>query len=180
MYTQEKALALLSNYQPMSDQEKQAQQFIWDFITANTAYWSRQTLTGHITGSAWITNIDDTKAVLLHHKKLDMWVQPGGHIDSGDASLFAASAREAREETGIKELTPVSDDIFDLDVHKIPERKNEPEHWHLDIRFWFRAAEETLHINDESNHLAWLTRAQIEEKTNEESVLRMVRKTMAA
>jgi ADP-ribose pyrophosphatase YjhB (NUDIX family) len=179
MYSQKHALSLLDAYDPSSEQEQNAKQFIQDFITENERYWSRGTLTGHLTGSAWITNKSQSKAVLLHHKKLNIWVQPGGHIDDEDESLIAASLREAKEETGLPELVAQQAGIFDLDVHKIPARKTEPEHWHLDVRFWFVAEDTALAISEESNELAWLTRAEIEKLTQEESVLRMVRKTLS-
>lgn len=178
MYSQSLALALLDNYQPTDENEIKAHAFISKFVSENPRYWSRQTLTGHLTASAWITNAEQTHAVLLHHRKLDLWVQPGGHIDDDDETLPLASLREATEETGLKDLTLKQTSIFDLDVHAIPGRKNEPEHWHLDIRFWFVSAQGQLVINAESNELAWLSRAEIEQKTDEESVLRMVRKTL--
>ncbi|MEJ2043315.1 MAG: NUDIX hydrolase [Reinekea sp.] len=178
MYSQQEALNVLQTSQPATAEEQQALEFIQSFVNRNVRYWSRSTLEGHLTGSAWITNQSHTKAVLLHHKKLDIWVQPGGHIDDGDKSLLAAASREAREETGIQVLMPESESIFDVDVHQIPERKHEPAHWHLDIRFWFIAEEETLQLSEESNDLAWLSAEEIVRLTDEESVLRMVRKTL--
>lgn len=178
MYSQQHALALLSAYEPTDENEIEAKAFISDFVNANEKYWSRQTLAGHLTASAWITDIEQTKAVLLHHKKLDIWVQPGGHIDDADSSLETASLREATEETGLVGLKLKQSQIFDLDVHKIPARKQEPEHWHLDVRFWFAANNTDLEISDESNELAWMSAEDILNVTDEESVLRMVRKTL--
>ena len=178
MQSQKSVLSLLNDYQPKDLEEQKARQFIQDFVQQHTAFWSRETLNGHLTASAWITDRHCHQAVLLHHRKLDMWVQPGGHIDANDASLMDASRREAIEETGLSTLAPMQMDIFDLDVHAIPARKSEPEHWHLDIRFWWVADDLSLQINDESHELAWLSAAEIRKRTNEESVLRMVRKTL--
>jgi len=178
MYSQNHALELLLKYLPGNEAEVKSKAFISDFIKTHAEYWSRTTLDGHLTASAWITNRDGSEAVLLHHKKLDLWLQPGGHIDDEDSSLLEAALREAKEETGLKELVAKSTGVFDLDVHKIPSRKSEPEHWHLDIRFWFIAENEELELSDESHDLAWLSKSQIEQKTSEESVLRMVRKTL--
>ncbi len=178
MYSQKDALAVLESADPTTEEETKALAFIRSFVSDYIQYWSRQTEAGHLTGSAWITNRDKTKAVLLHHKKLDIWVQPGGHIDDSDESLLAAAKREAQEETGIDSLVLVSDQVFDVDVHKIPARKTESEHWHLDVRFWFIAEDETLIMSEESNQLQWLTAEQIRQKTDEESVLRMVRKSL--
>lgn len=178
METQHQAADLLGRHSPENDIEAQALAFIHQFVSENELYWSRKTLAGHLTASAWITNMERTHAVLLHHGKLDIWVQPGGHIDDEDESLLAASLREATEETGLKNLQPVSDGVFDVDVHAIPARKQEPEHNHLDVRFWFQTDESELLLSDESHQLKWLSRTEIEELTQEESVLRMVRKTL--
>lgn len=178
MYSQEEALAVLQTLKPINSEEEKALLHIQAFVEQQPRYWSRSTLAGHLTGSAWITNHDKTKAVLLHHRKLNIWVQPGGHIDETDASLLAAAHREAIEETGLKMLRPAFDQVFDVDVHPIPERKGEPAHWHLDVRFWFIAEDETLHLSEESNDLAWLSADEIRQLTDEESVLRMVRKSL--
>ena len=178
MESQNKTLQLLDQFTANDAAESEAQAFIRNFVAINRRYWARDTLEGHLTASAWITNVDKTKAVLLHHKKLNIWVQPGGHVDDEDESLAQASLREAMEETGLTDLSFHQNGIFDLDVHSIPERKNEPKHWHLDVRFWLIAGNETLAISEESNDLKWLSRAEIEALTQEESVLRMVRKTI--
>jgi 8-oxo-dGTP pyrophosphatase MutT (NUDIX family) len=88
---------------------------------------------GHVTGSAWIVNHDGSKVVLLHHAKLGIWVQPGGHCD-GETDVAQVALREAREETGL-EVSLLDEAIFDVDVHRIPEYWNTPEHFHFDIRF---------------------------------------------
>jgi 8-oxo-dGTP pyrophosphatase MutT (NUDIX family) len=180
MQDQEAVIELLEQYTPEDHGEIKAKKFIVHFLKTHKRFWSRETLEGHLTASAWITDETCSQAVLLHHKKLNMWVQPGGHIDEGDASVPAASFREASEETGLKNLVPYSAGIFDIDMHRIPARKDVPEHWHLDLRFWFLCPDSQLIVSDESHDLAWLSREEIEQKTDEESVLRMVRKTMIA
>ncbi|MDN3649762.1 NUDIX hydrolase [Reinekea marina] len=178
MESQETVLQHLSKVTPSCEEEAKSLEFITQFVAEQPRYWARDTLVGHLTASAWITNAEQTKAVLLHHKKLDIWVQPGGHVDDSDESLAQASLREAQEETGLANLTLKQTEIFDVDVHAIPERKSEPKHNHLDIRYWFIADNETLTISEESNELKWMSRAEIEMITQEESVLRMVRKTL--
>lgn len=178
MQSQQATLDLLSRFTAIDEHEQGSLQFIQEFVRKQPEYWSRRTLEGHLTASAWVTNKDHTKAVLLHHGKLDIWVQPGGHIDDEDESLVKASMREAAEETGLSSFKLVGDGIFDVDVHAIPERKGEPRHNHLDVRFWFTVEDEALSISEESNDLCWLSADEIKQKTQEESVLRMVRKSL--
>ena len=178
MYDQTAALNALTAYLPSDKDEQKARDFMLNFVEQHEKYWSRETLSGHLTASAWVTNASRSQAVLLHHKKLDIWVQPGGHIEADDDSLPEASLREALEETGLPGLRLVSDQIFDLDQHRIPARGDTPAHWHLDVRYWFEAEGDTLAITEESNDLQWLTADEIREKTDERSVLRMVEKTL--
>lgn len=178
MYSQSQAFEILQKYNPTDTNEQNAKTFMAEFVMANPRYWARSTQAGHLTASAWITDVHRRKAVLLHHKKLDIWVQPGGHIDDDDETLLAAGLREAQEETGLRSLTPVLCDVFDLDVHAIPARKSEPAHLHLDVRFWFMARDTQLLISEESNELTWMTADEISGKTKEESILRMMRKTL--
>ncbi len=93
----------------------------------------RSCLAGHLTGSALVVDPGRGQALLLHHAKLDRWLQPGGHAD-GDGNLAAVALKEATEETGIDGLRVVAPAI-DIDVHSIPARGDEPEHLHLDVRF---------------------------------------------
>lgn len=114
----------------------------------------RGSIVGHFTGSAWVVSADGERALLLHHAKLDRWLQPGGHAD-GSGDLAAVALREAEEETGLRGLR-VEGGVFDLDRHRIPARGCEPEHWHYDVRFVVRAGEdEDFVVNEESRGMAW-------------------------
>lgn len=149
-----------------------------DFINANPNCFDRELLIGHVTGSAWILDSSGQFVLLMHHRKLDRWFQPGGHCD-GDSNVMAVALKEAIEETGAKDIKAVNDYIFDVDVHKIPERKDIPAHLHYDIRFLFTADKDSpLLINEESNDLAWVELSKVETLNNEESMMRMVRKTL--
>lgn len=114
----------------------------------------RGRLAGHFTGSAWLVDRSGTRVLLTHHRKLDRWLQPGGHAD-GDRDLEGVALREAEEETGLRGLR-VEPGIFDLDRHRIPEHRGVPEHWHYDVRFIVRAGEdEAFVVSEESHALAW-------------------------
>jgi len=130
---------------------------------------------GHITGSSWIINPDRTKTLLVHHAKLNKWVQPGGHAD-GEENILNVALREAEEETGLKNFKS-SHKIFDVDIHLIPERKDFPEHFHYDIRFLAVADEqEPIIVSEESHDVRWIDLNELEKFTRERSVVRMKEK----
>lgn len=116
--------------------------------------FERRRLEGHFTGSAFVVSADGRRALLLHHAKLQRWLQPGGHAD-GNADLAAVALREAEEESGLRGLV-AEPGIFDLDRHAIPARGAEPGHWHYDVRFVVRCTgDEEPRINEESRAFAW-------------------------
>jgi len=136
----------------------------------------RSCVPGHFTGSAWLVDRTAQRVLLTHHRKLDRWLQLGGHAD-GDGDLAGVALREAEEESGLAELV-VEPEIFDLDRHVIPARGNEPEHWHYDVRFVVRATgTEAFVVGDESHALAWRDITRIASDTEaDESLRRMARK----
>jgi 8-oxo-dGTP pyrophosphatase MutT (NUDIX family) len=148
------------------------------FVETHPDCLLRTCVPGQLTGSAWIVDPPRRRVLLTHHRKLDKWLQPGGHAD-GDPDLLAVALREAREETGLTRLTLVSSSVFDVDRHWIPPRGETPGHWHHDLRFLIDAdPTERLVISDESHDLAWVELAQVSALNPEESMLRMVRKTV--
>jgi len=138
----------------------------------------RDHLPGHITASAWIVDKNKTHALLIHHAKLNRWLQPGGHAD-GDEDILNVATREVNEETGLTDLTLLVPGIFDLDIHPIPSRKDFPEHLHYDIRFAFIVSrKDDLKISDESRDLKWIHLEDVPALTNQNaSILRMIQKT---
>jgi 8-oxo-dGTP pyrophosphatase MutT (NUDIX family) len=125
------------------------------FALAHADCCERTCAPGHFTGSAWVVSGDGERALLLHHRKLDIWVQPGGHAD-GDGDLAAVALREAEEETGLRGLR-IEGGVFDLDRHQIPARGSEPAHYHYDVRFVVRAGDDEAFVaNEESHALKWI------------------------
>lgn len=169
-------LELLANY-PVSGQADIARrQEFTGLIASDEHACQRGRLEGHLTGSAWVVSADGRKALLMHHRKLDRWLQPGGHAD-GDWDLAAVALREAREETGLPDLQ-VEPVIFDLDKHRIPARGNEPEHWHYDVRFLVRATgSREFSGNTESLQLRWFDVGALAQDAGlDESIRRMARR----
>jgi 8-oxo-dGTP pyrophosphatase MutT (NUDIX family) len=169
-------LQQLNSHRPFDGHEARMRRQIVDFVAAKDLFHSRSLSVGHLTGSAWIVDEAREHALLVHHGRLNLWVQPGGHVED-DADMLSAAWREAREETGLIDVRPVAEGIFDVDVHEIPANKREARHLHYDIRFLFvadRAA--PLVVSSESKDLAWVPLARISDVTREESIRRMVMK----
>jgi len=143
-------------------------------IQGHSNCFERTCWAGHITGSAWLVDPAEQQLLLTHHRKLQQWLQLGGHSD-GDPDTRAVTAREAQEESGLA-VQFISQEIFDIDIHAIPARKTEPEHFHFDVRYCLRAEDEQFVVSDESLALAWVPIDTLERKTTEESILRMKRK----
>lgn len=150
-----------------------------EFAAAHEDCCERSLKIGHMTGSAWVVDQVREQALLTHHRKLNRWMQVGGHAD-GETDLLAVAMREAREESGLVTLRAVSEMPFDIDIHEIPERGTEPRHFHYDVRFLLEAAPgEDLVVSEESHALAWIPLGELAARTDlDESMRRMVRKTV--
>jgi 8-oxo-dGTP pyrophosphatase MutT (NUDIX family) len=148
------------------------------FVLGHPDCLLRTCLEGHLTGSAWVVSPDRRRTLLTHHAKLGKWLQLGGHAD-GDGDLLAVALREAREESGLSRLAAVSSALFDVDRHWIPGRGGEPGHWHHDLRFMIEAdPAEPLKLTRESRALSWVELSAVADLNAEESMARMVRKTV--
>ena len=167
---------LVDDHIPLNEVEEQHTAKTLNFLRSNENCVSAGNLSGHITASAWILSPGREDTLLTHHKKLDRWLQLGGHVED-DATIQDAALREAIEESGINELCLLQESIFDIDVHQIPERKTVPEHYHYDLRFLIQSASTEFQIGDESNSRAWVGLREIDRWNPDVSILRMARKT---
>lgn len=165
----------LADYRRRHPGEEPVVHRFFELIDARADCFERSCWAGHVTGSAWIVDASGNDVLLTHHRKLGLWVQLGGHSD-GDPDTLAVARREAEEESGL-EVSPLSPDIFDLDIHAIPARKNEPEHLHFDVRYAFVARSgRAYRVSDESHDLAWVPVRRLRAYSGEDSMLRMARK----
>lgn len=141
-------------------------------------WWQRGNLVGHVTAAAWLVNTQQTQALLLHHAKLDRWLQPGGHIDDTDASPADGALREAMEETRLPELSLAGLNLFDVDVHTIPQRLDEAAHLHYDVRYLVVAKNSDVTISNESLGFRWIALDEIANSNIDESIARLAKKTL--
>jgi len=173
----QKILEEIKNYKPAKKVEIEYKKEIINFLINNKDNYLRSNPKGHLTASAWIINSAENKVLLHHHQSLDKWIQLGGHLENNELTKEAA-LREAKEESGLNSLSFLDENIFDIDVHKIPEYKNKDEHYHYDLRYILKAdMREELNKSKESIRLKWIDLNKVTNYLNEESILRMVRKT---
>jgi 8-oxo-dGTP pyrophosphatase MutT (NUDIX family) len=178
---------MLARYRDVFPSEADVADRITALVHDRAHCFERSCRPGHITAAAWILSADRRRMLLTHHRKLNRWLQLGGHTD-GQWHVEEAALREAREESGLQhfEFVRIEGAVmpFDLDVHEIPARYDaggrllEDAHEHHDIRFLLIAAGDALQTSDESHDLRWCTPAEVRELTSEESVLRMLRKAL--
>jgi 8-oxo-dGTP pyrophosphatase MutT (NUDIX family) len=181
-------LDMLDRYRGRFPTESDLVDRIVELVRGHADCFERTCRPGHITGAAWIVSADRRRALLAHHRKLDRWLQLGGHAD-GQVEVEQVALREACEESGMSgfDFVPIEGSLLplDVDVHDIPARYDddgrliEDAHEHHDIRFLLVApAGQEIRASDESHDVAWFTPDEIVELTAEESVLRMLRKAI--
>lgn len=176
MNTTDELLESLTVYAARFPEESEKVRRFMHFIMENADCFSRKHPVGHITASAWIVSTDGSKVLLAFHRKLKRWIQVGGHVETGE-SLIEAALREAREESGLASLRLHAPDIYDLDIHDFPAQTDIPAHLHFDVRFLMVAdGEEQPERSVESREVAWIERGDIQQYTDEASVLRLAKK----
>lgn len=176
-------IALLQQHIPATEQEADHLRKILAYSQTPDSALLRENQAGHFTASAWILDQAGEKALLLDHKKLKRWLQPGGHVDPEDETFFDAAKRETAEEAGLRDLIALSPAPFDVDAHTIPARPGEPEHTHYDIRYLFQLPQHfnasDTQINVESKGYQWVPLETVSAPGSDESLARMARKSLA-
>jgi 8-oxo-dGTP pyrophosphatase MutT (NUDIX family) len=134
----------LRGHRAADEEEDRDRKRILEFVLDHPDPFDRRILEGHLTGSAIVVSADGRRVLMLHHRKLDRWLQPGGHANPGETTGEEVALREALEETGIVGLAlhPGAPRPLDVDIHDIPARSGEPAHEHLDLRYLVTAPRE--------------------------------------
>jgi 8-oxo-dGTP pyrophosphatase MutT (NUDIX family) len=160
---------VLVSYEPSTSSEARHLAAILDLLsTKRTAFDRSEYEPGHITASAFVVHPTLSAAALVNHAKIGRWLQPGGHVEPEDTDIESAARREVTEEIGIDALSSLG--VTDVDVHVFPQRGDQPQHLHLDVRIGFLAHTDRLIDGQESNGVRWATFAEMQEM--EESLAR--------
>jgi 8-oxo-dGTP pyrophosphatase MutT (NUDIX family) len=167
----------LDAYEPGDEGERRSLTAIREFVTRSSGAFSRANAEGHVTASAVVARGDGTAFLLVRHQKLERWLQPGGHLEPSDESVFAAALREAREETGIDSFEfPIGDRVLDVDVHPIPAHGPDPPHLHFDIRHLLTVEGPASPLLDQA---AWFSLPDALAAGVDDSLARALRKAVA-
>lgn len=180
----EPARAVLEAFRPPDDHQRGEQERILAFLDQHPDALHRSCLAGHLTAAAVLLDAERERILLTHHRKLERWLQLGGHCD-GDGNLAASALREGIEESGIPDLQ-IDPRPLDLDVHPIPARParpgrpEEPAHLHLDVRFLVYAPPQARFVvSEESHDLAWVAPADLARYASDRSVTRLFERVFA-
>ncbi|QAX29806.1 NUDIX hydrolase [Leisingera sp. NJS204] len=164
------SLAGIGIYTPQTARDREMWRQLRSFCESEPQAFGRNPETGHVTGSAFVLSPDMKCVLLTHHRKLDRWLQLGGHCD-GIADAAFVALKEAYEESGLPRIKPLSDQVFDVDIHAIPENAQDCEHLHYDVRYLFQAEAGDFAVSGESHALAWVPLNRLHEVTETPGVL---------
>lgn len=170
------AIEIVTRFEPASDDMAvKSRELVLGMLSQSRAPFSRdQFEPGHITCTALVIHPAEPRVLMMHHHRLHRWLLPGGHVEAFDASLAAAAAREALEETAVV-LDPHFEPVLaGIDVHGIPPKRDEPYHLHHDLIWCFRALSDAIEQTDEAPRVAWAAPADFAGMEVTESIRRSV------
>lgn len=172
MKNRQKLLDDIKKYEPFNEQERMDKSLILSWIEKNDDAFLRTNTVAHITASAWVVNKDRSKVLMVYHNIYNSWSWLGGHAD-GETDLLSVAVREVKEEAGITNVTPVSDEIFSLESLTVDGHVKKgayvSSHLHLNLTYLLEAdSEETVRVKeDENSGVAWFTPEEALEKSTE-------------
>ena len=169
----------IKNYKPYNEQEAKDKDLILKCINLHDDILTRENTIAHITSSGYIVNKSRTKVLMIYHNIYKSWAWTGGHAD-GDSDLLHVAIKEAKEETGLKNVTPVMTNILGLDVLNvnghIKKGKYVSSHLHLSVAYLLEANEEDkLIVNEEeTSGVKWLPINELDIHCNEPYIINTV------
>lgn len=149
-------------YQPVNEQEERDKELILHCLETEKDVFTRENRLAHMTASAWIVNPEKTKVLMAYHNIYNSWSWLGGHAD-GETDLLKVALKEAQEESGIRHVKPVSDQIYSMEVLTVDGHVKRgayvSSHLHLNVTYLLQAEEtDVLHIKeDENSNVAWFS-----------------------
>jgi 8-oxo-dGTP pyrophosphatase MutT (NUDIX family) len=179
--TGEDIVRTLRSHLPLDAEEARDLQAMRRYAGELAAPTSRDQPEAHFTASALVVDASGEHVALIHHRKIGRWLQPGGHLEPGDATLADGALREAGEELGIDvSLHPTAPRPLDVDVHEFPAREGKPAHLHLDVRFLVVAGASNLaHDAAEAHGATWYAWDDALAIAGERPLVRMLEKARA-
>ena len=171
----EKLYNLIYNYEPYDEKEKTDKEVILNYLKNNNDVLTRENKIAHFTTSAWITNKEKNKILMIYHNIYDSWAWVGGHADGND-NLLEVAKKEATEETGITKLKLLSEGVYGINIstvdNQIKRGKQVNSHLHFDIEYLFEADEEELIRikEDENSGVKWIDIDKVIESSTEEKM----------
>ena len=170
--TREDSIRQIENYPPFNEQEEKDKALILGWIRNNENAFSRENTVAHITASAWVVNKDRSKVLMVYHNIYNSWSWMGGHAD-GETDLLSVAIREVKEEAGISNVRPVSEEIFSLESLTVDGHVKKgnyvSSHLHLNITYLLEAdSEEQVSVKaDENSGVMWFSLEDALEKSTE-------------
>jgi 8-oxo-dGTP pyrophosphatase MutT (NUDIX family) len=148
---------------PSDDAALKSRDLVLMLLECSPHPFSRDQFTpGHVTCTGLVLAPDGERLLLVHHRHLDRWLLPGGHVEAEDAAIWHAAHREVIEETGVPLIAEGVPPLAGIDVHGIPAKGREPYHLHHDLLFPFRAAAPDYRLSHESRAIAWCAPAEFD------------------
>ncbi|HLB36626.1 MAG TPA: NUDIX domain-containing protein [Gemmatimonadales bacterium] len=176
------ALALLSGFDPGADQRAaRSLERTRTLLEQSRAPFSRSTFDpGHITASGIVLAPERDRVLLVFHRRLQRWLQPGGHVEPDDQDLPGAASREVLEETGIALDPRVPPVLIGVDVHQIPARTDEPPHFHHDMVFRFLAGDDDRIAPEWGRDVQWYAVDRLDDCDPDEALKHSVARALNA
>ena len=162
----------IENYLPYNIEEQKDKELILKYMDIFDDVLTRKNEIGHFTSSCWIVNKEKTKVLMVYHNIYDSWSWVGGHAD-GETDLLSVALREVKEEAGITNVKPVSEEIFSLESLTVDGHVKKgnyiSSHLHLNVTYLLEAdSDEAVSIKaDENSGVAWFSPEKALEKSTE-------------
>ena len=176
-----KLLEQLQAYEPYNEQESYDKEVMLRLLTSENEpdVFTRENEVAHFTASAWLVNKEHTKVLMIYHNLYDSWAWTGGHAD-GECDLLAVAIKEAKEETGVETIVPVSEEIYSIETLPVSGHMKRgryvPSHLHLNVTYLLEADEaEVLRVKpDENSGVKWFSLEEALEQCTEPWMIKWI------